>query len=311
LDQPLIFATDLHKTFGKVHAVDGVNLAIQPGEIYGLVGPDGAGKTTTLRLLCGALRPTQGEVTIAGFPLAHRMEQARAHIGYLSQRFSLYEELTVWENLRFFAEVRGLPHERWAARSQEILNFVGLAEFGERRVGQLSGGMKQKLGLALALVNEPKVLLLDEPTTGVDPVTRQDFWRLIIRIVASESIAVMICTPYMDEASRCTRVGFMRSGKMIVEGTPRSLRERLAGCIMELVGEPLPVLLQVVRSTDGVESVQRFGDTLHLRIASGKAKAVSKKIISAIKVAKGKVNHLELIDPLLEDVFISLTEAME
>ncbi len=213
MSDDLITAESLHKHFPGVHAVNDVSLHVAPGEIYGLVGPDGAGKTTLVRLLCGALHPDAGAVTLAGFDMLAAPEQGRERLGYLAQRFALYEDLTVQENLRFFAEVRGLPAARWRERSQEILEFVGLAQFQDRRAGQLSGGMKQKLGLAIALINQPQVLLLDEPTTGVDPVTRQDFWRLIIPLLAHGNLAVLVSTPYMDEAMRCTRIGFMREGR--------------------------------------------------------------------------------------------------
>ena len=225
MNDPLIAAHDLRRSFGAIQAVSGLNLQVAAGQIYGLVGPDGAGKTTTLRLLCGALQLEAGEVHIAGIPLAKNTEQARAHIGYLPQRFSLYEDLTVLENIRFFAEVRGLKASEWLPRCQEILRFVGLDAFSDRLAGHLSGGMKQKLGLAAALVHRPAVLLLDEPTTGVDPVTRQDFWQLIIRLAAgeqSQAVAVLVSTPYMDEAARCHRVGFMRSGQLLLEGTPEA-----------------------------------------------------------------------------------------
>ena len=172
----LVQATNLKKHFGETHAVDGVSLQIKPGEVYGLVGADGAGKTTTMRLLVGALKADAGEVNICGYDINRQTENARAQFGYLSQRFSMYEDLTVLENIRFFAEVRGLKSNEWLPRCTEILEFVGLEKFSDRRAGQLSGGMKQKLGLASALVTRPRVLLLDEPTTGVDPVTRQDFW---------------------------------------------------------------------------------------------------------------------------------------
>ena len=191
----MITASHLNKSFGSTHAVEDLSISIAPGEIYGLVGPDGAGKTTTLRLLCGALRPDSGQAHITGFDVLRQSEQARSQIGYLAQRFSLYEELTVLENLRFFAEVRGLSAADWQPRCMEILRFVGLADFTKRRAGQLSGGMKQKLGLAAALVHRPKVLLLDEPTTGVDPVTRQDFWQLIIRLVAPSPLPSLPPSP--------------------------------------------------------------------------------------------------------------------
>src|SRR5688500_18341627 len=226
----LISASNIHKSFGDLKAVDDVSLHIPAGEIYGLVGADGAGKTTTMRLLVGALLPDKGEVTVCGYDVIRQTEQARSQIGYLSQRFSMYEDLTVLENIRFFAEVRGLKPDEWLPRCMEILEFVGLAQFKDRRAGQLSGGMKQKLGLASALVTWPRVLLLDEPTTGVDPVTRQDFWQLIIKLASSSlsgttlsqtkvseveaRVSVIISTPYMDEASRCHRVGFMKDGKI-------------------------------------------------------------------------------------------------
>ena len=213
----IIAAEHLSRSFGPVHAVDDISLQIEAGEIYGLVGSDGAGKTTTLRLLVGALKADAGQVSINGFDVTRQTEQARAQLGYLSQRFSLYEDLTVLENIRFFAELRGLTRQEWLPRCMEILDFVGLAGFKERRAGQLSGGMKQKLGLASALVTRPRVLLLDEPTTGVDPVTRQDFWQLLIRLSASplsrsgsddSQVAVLLTTPYMDEASALPPGGF-------------------------------------------------------------------------------------------------------
>src|SRR5688500_5791759 len=198
MNDTLVSAKNLHKSFGNTHAVDGVSLQIKSGEIYGLVGSDGAGKTTTMRLLVGALLPDQGEVNICGYDVLKQTEQARSQIGYLSQRFSMYEDLTVLENIRFFAEIRGLSSTEWLPRSMEILEFVGLDKFKDRRAGQLSGGMKQKLGLATALVTRPRVLLLDEPTTGVDPVTRQDFWQLVVKLVSArdgDGVSVIISTP--------------------------------------------------------------------------------------------------------------------
>jgi len=302
-------ATNLNKSFGETHAVDGVSLEIPAGEIYGLVGADGAGKTTTMRLLVGALKADSGQVNICGYDIDRQTEQARSQFGYLSQRFSLYEDLTVLENIRFFAEVRGLRSDEWLPRCMEILEFVGLEKFTDRRAGQLSGGMKQKLGLASALVTRPKVLLLDEPTTGVDPVTRQDFWQLVIRLTTQgDGVSVIISTPYMDEASRCHRVGFMKAGKIIAEDTPSNLRARLAGRILELRGKPLHILRHTAHVDQDVEDVQAFGDRLHIRVREGKAQAALSRLKSEIRSVGGEIDELRLIPPVLEDVFIALSE---
>ncbi|MGA9399035.1 MAG: ABC transporter ATP-binding protein [Anaerolineaceae bacterium] len=300
----LIEAVHLRKLFGDIVAVDDVSLVVESGQIYGLVGSDGAGKTTTLRLLVGALKPDSGTVTICGHPLASQGEQARSQIGYLSQRFSLYEDLTVLENIRFFAEVRGLTQQEWLPRCMELLDFVGLAAFKERRAGQLSGGMKQKLGLASALVTMPKVLLLDEPTTGVDPVTRQDFWQLLIRVINQQELAVILTTPYMDEASRCHRIGFMRRGRMLVEGSPDELQRKLNGQIVEVRGGTAVELRQLVNKLAGVEDIRAFGDRLHLRVKPGQAKAVSAHLA---KSSRDSASARE-IQPSLEDVFIYLSD---
>ena len=307
----LIVARRLSKSFGPTQAVKDLSLSVPPGDIYGLVGPDGAGKTTTIRLLCGALSIDAGEAWISGCDLIHQTDLARASIGYLPQRFSLYEELTVLENLRFFAEVRGLSSQEWRPRCMEILTFVGLVDFIDRRAGHLSGGMKQKLGLAVALVHRPKVLLLDEPTTGVDPVTRQDFWQLILRLVAEEAVAVLVSTPYMDEAARCTRVGFMRRGQLLVEGKPGELLSRLEGRILELLGQPLFLLRRIARQDSAVEDAQMFGDRLHLRVSAGQAEQVIHRLTSDIPSQGGSISRIRTIFPQLEDVFISLLEQKE
>ena len=328
-ETPLVVASNLHKSFGEVNAVNGVNLNIAAGEIYGLVGSDGAGKTTTMRMLVGALLPTSGEASICGDSVKTQVERARSHMGYLSQRFSLYEDLTVLENIRFFAEMRGLKPDEWLPRSLEILEFVGLAKFKDRRAGQLSGGMKQKLGLASALVSRPRVLLLDEPTTGVDPVTRQDFWQLIIKLVSltpgpspvgegeqspsptgrgvrGEGVSVIISTPYMDEAARCNRIGFMRKGQLIAEGTPGQLRSILDERILELRGSPLPLLKQIAAQQPGVEDVRAFGDRLHLRVEAGQAQAVMRLLKTTIPAGGGTLLDSRPIPPALEDVFMAL-----
>jgi len=292
-----------------VAAVDGLSFEVQAGEIYGLVGPDGSGKTTTIRLLCGALRCDSGEVSVAGFPMRTRPEQARAHIGYLPQRFSLYDELTVLENLRFIAGVRGVGERDWKARSLEILKFVGLDGFTGRRAGQLSGGMRQKLSLAAALVHRPQVLLLDEPTTGVDPVTRQDFWQLIIQQVSREGVAAVVSTPYMDEAARCSRVGFLRRGRLLEQGKPEELRRKLDGRILEGRGQPLQLLRRLAGELEAVEDVQMFGDRLHIRLARSEQALSIEKELGPIFLAAGGIGFAaRVIPPLLEDVFISLVE---
>lgn len=300
----LINTVNLSKSFGSTYAVDGLNLCVEAGEIFGLVGSDGAGKTTTLRLLVGALRPDEGSVSICGFDILAQTDSAREKIGYLSQRFSLYEDLSVLENIRFFAEVRGLEMKDWKPRCMELLKFVGLENFTERRAGQLSGGMKQKLGLASALVSRPQILLLDEPTTGVDPATRQDFWQLIIRIVAAEGMAVILTTPYMDEAVRCNRLGFMRSGRIIAEGTPTQLRERLTGRIVELQTDHPIALREQVLQIAGVEDARAFGDKLHLRVEHDQSAEVIQKLQTIQHIANPRI-----IPATLEDVFISLTLA--
>ncbi len=307
----LIEASNLYKHFGDTHAVDGVSLQIKSGEIYGLVGADGAGKTTTLRLLVGALLPDQGEVSVCGYDVIRKTEDARSQLGYLSQRFSMYEDLTVLENIRFFAEVRGLKLNEWRPRSMEILEFVGLDKFKDRRAGQLSGGMRQKLGLASALVTKPKVLLLDEPTTGVDPVTRQDFWQLLIHLVSQngDGVSVLISTPYMDEASRCHRVGFMKAGKIIAEDTPSNLRARLNGRVLELRGSPINLLRHIAHKDEDVEDVQAFGDRLHIRVGENKAQDVLSRLKSRIGSEGGRVDELRAVPPVLEDVFIALSES--
>ena len=318
MSEYLIQATNIKKHFGDTQAVNGVSLNIRAGEIYGLVGADGAGKTTTLRLLVGALKADAGDINICGYDLNTQVENARSQFGYLSQRFSMYEDLTVLENIRFFAEVRGLRPDEWLPRCNEILEFVGLERFTDRRAGLLSGGMKQKLGLASALVTRPRVLLLDEPTTGVDPVTRQDFWQLVIKLTSPSptgrgdrgegDVAVIISTPYMDEASRCHRVGFMKSGRIIAEDTPSNLRARLAGRILELRGKPLHILRHTAHVDQDVEDVQAFGDRLHIRVGEEKAQAVLRRLPAEIRSVGGEIEELRLIPPVLEDVFIALSE---
>lgn len=296
---------DLVKTFGFIRAVDGLNLQVKAGEMVGLVGPDGAGKTTVMRLLCGALQATNGRIRVAGFDIPKQVEKAREHIGYLAQRFSLYGDLSVKENLDFFGEVFDVPESERNTRSQELLHFAGLTQFADRRARDLSGGMQKKLGLATALIHRPKVLLLDEPTGGVDPVARQEFWYLLIGLLRSGS-AILVSTPYMDEAMRFNRVIFMNHGKALTSGAPRELMSRLSDRILELAAEPQMAARQVAAEDPEVEDVHAFGDYFHLRVSSPEGPLA--RIPGRLVEAGITMLHFKPIPPTLEDVFIHLLE---
>ena len=302
----LLETQNLVKTFGSLRAVDGLNLRVHAGEMVGLVGPDGAGKTTAMRLLCGALMPTSGVVRVAGFDLPGQVERAREQLGYLAQRFSLYGDLTVQENLDFFGEVFGVSAAERKERSRELLAFAGLAEFANRPAAALSGGMQKKLGLASALVHRPRVLLLDEPTGGVDPIARQEFWHLLINLLRGGS-AVLVSTPYMDEAMRFDRLVFMNRGRMLIEGAPRDLMGRLTGRVLELAAEPQVVARRIAAADPDVENVNAFGDRLHLRVTS--AAGPLERLPLQLAAAGVRLVHLRPTTATLEDVFIELLEA--
>jgi ABC-2 type transport system ATP-binding protein len=301
----LLETKDLIRTFGPLRAVDGLSLNVRAGEMIGLVGPDGAGKTTTMRLLCGALRATSGSIRVAGYDVPGQVEKARQEIGYLAQRFSLYGDLTVRENLNFFGEVFDMNNVEREERSKDLLRFAGLEEFADRPAAALSGGMQKKLGLASALVHRPKVLLLDEPTGGVDPVARQEFWHLLIGLLRRGS-AVLVSTPYMDEAMRFNRVIFMNHGRALVQDAPRDLTARLAGRILELAAEPQMAARDLVVRDPDVEDVHSFGGYLHLRVRSPEGPTA--RIPDALKAAGITMTHLIPVAPTLEDVFIQLLE---
>lgn len=301
----LLETQDLVRTFGPRRAVDGLSLQVRAGEMIGLVGPDGAGKTTAMRLLCGALQPTSGRMQVAGFEIPAQVEKAREHLGYLAQRFSLYGDLTVRENLSFFGEVFDMDDRERAQRSNDLLRFAGLEEFADRPAAALSGGMQKKLGLASALVHRPRVLLLDEPTGGVDPVARQEFWHLLIGLLR-EGSAVLVSTPYMDEAMRFNRVIFMNHGRELTSGAPRELIQRLSGRILELSAEPqMPARHEALRDPD-VEDVHSFGGYMHLRVRE--ASGPLQRLPGALQQAGVNVAHLIPVAPTLEDVFIALLE---
>jgi len=306
--ETLLETSGLVRAFGDFRAVDGLDLRVGAGEMVGLVGPDGAGKTTTMRLLCGALLPTSGTIRVAGFDVPAEVEKAREEIGYLAQRFSLYGDLTVKENLEFFGEVFDMDAAEREARSMDLLRFAGLEEFANRRAAALSGGMQKKLGLASALVHRPKVLLLDEPTGGVDPVARQEFWQLLIGLLR-EGSGVLVSTPYMDEAMRFNRVIFMNHGRALTSGAPRDLIATLAGRVLELAAEPQMKAREVAVEDADVEDVHSFGGYLHLRVRS--AEGPKKRLPGRLKKAGVAMTHLVPVTPTLEDVFIQLLETEE
>jgi drug efflux transport system ATP-binding protein len=301
----LLETEDLVKTFGSMRAVDGLSLQVRAGEMIGLVGPDGAGKTTTMRMLCGALHPTSGRMRVAGYEIPAQVEKAREELGYLAQRFSLYGDLTVKENLSFFGEVFDMNEEERERRSNELLRFANLERFSDRPAAALSGGMQKKLGLASALVHHPKVLLLDEPTGGVDPVARQEFWQLLIGLLRDGS-GVLVSTPYMDEAMRFNRVIFMNHGKALISGAPRELMGRLTGRILELAAEPQMAARDIARSDPDVEDVHSFGGYLHLRVRA--PEGPTQRLPVRLKEAGVTFTHLVPVAPTLEDVFIELLE---
>lgn len=295
----------LTRRFGTLTAVDHLDLAVPRGEIFGLVGPDGAGKTTTLRMLCGAIEPTRGTAHVAGFDVVKQVEQVRARLGYMPQAFSLYPDLSVRENLNFFADLYDVPAARRATRMAQLLEFSRLTDFQNRRAEHLSGGMKKKLALACTLIHEPQVLLLDEPTTGVDPVSRRELWRILYDLLRA-SVTIVVTTPYMDEAERCNRVGFLMDGRLLESGTPTELVQLPRRAVVELKARPRKVMQAVARQVDGIESVQIFGDRLHLLTAD--ADAVCARLNERLKAEGAQVLTLRTIRPSMEDVFMRLAE---
>jgi ABC-2 type transport system ATP-binding protein len=304
----LLETEHLIKNFGSLRAVDGLDLRVHAGEMVGLVGPDGAGKTTTMRLLCGALHSDGGRIRVAGYDVPAQVEKAREEIGYLAQRFSLYGDLSVKENLDFYGDVFDIPPAERERRSRDLLRFAGLEEFADRPAIALSGGMQKKLGLACALVHRPKVLLLDEPTGGVDPIARQEFWHLLIGLLR-EGSAVLVSTPYMDEAMRFSRVIFMNHGQALTQDTPRELISHLSGCIVELAADPLAAAGRIAAQDPDVEDVHTFGEYLHLRVRP--CQELLERLPVRLAAEGIRTIHLKTITPSLEDVFIQLLEASE
>ena len=263
MDDRAIKASSLVKAFGDNVAVDHLDLEVASGELFGLVGPDGAGKTTIMRLFSGLLLPTGGEVWVAGHSVLHDPEAVKEKIGYMPQRFGLYEDLTVMENVLFYADLYRVPKKERPPRIERLLAFSNLTPFGDRLAGNLSGGMKQKLGLACALIHTPKVLLLDEPTGGVDPVSRRDLWRILYDLLR-EGVTIFVSTAYLDEAERCSKIGLIDKGKLLITGEPREVRRMLHFPMIEVLTPAGRQARAVAAGVPGVRSVTAYGDRLHV-----------------------------------------------
>jgi ABC-2 type transport system ATP-binding protein len=291
------------KRYGAITAVNALTFDVAPGEMFGLIGPDGAGKTTTIRLTGGLLKSDSGSIRVFGRDPVAEHRAITADVGYLSQRFSLYGDLTIDENIAFFAEIHGVP--RYGPARDRLLEMTQLTPFRARRADRLSGGMKQKLALACTLVHEPRILLLDEPTTGVDPVSRREFWKLLAEFL-SRGLTIVMATPYLDEAERCARVALLHDGRLLALDVPSRLQQALAGQILEvLTATPRPAVDQLAR-VSGVVDVQSFGDRAHARIAPGSAGTVVPAIESAMRASNVPLISVRPIAASLEDVFIEL-----
>jgi ABC-2 type transport system ATP-binding protein len=294
---------NLTKKFNGLTAVDGLSLSVAEGELFGLVGSDGAGKTTTIRLLTAIMEPTSGDCRVMGLHTLRDAEAVKGEIGYMSQRFGLYPDLTVQENIDFYADIFGLPRRGRGHRIDELLAFSNLLPFRKRRAGNLSGGMKQKLGLACALVHTPKVLFLDEPTNGVDPASRRDFWRILYRLL-KESVTIFVSTAYLDEADRCNRVGLIHQGKLLACDTPAALKGLMRGTIIEVrTGEPRRAA-RLLRERMPDADVGLFGDKVH--VVTGDPEGAGREIETVCAREDLPLMGKRIIEPSLEDVLVSV-----
>ncbi len=303
--ESIICAEHVRRTFKKTVALQSLDLNVERGELFGLVGPDGAGKTTTLRLFAAVMRPTAGRVCVAGFDSARQAEAIRARVGYMPQRFSLYPDLSVLENLDFFADIFEVNGHERRKRIEQLLAFAHLAPFVGRRTGQLSGGMQKKLALACTLIHRPEVLLLDEPTNGVDPVSRREFWDILTDLHIS-GVTIVISTPYMDESERCTRVGLLFKGEMIQEGTPAAIKAQVPGKVLELRLEPIDLARRVLSAHPQVLEVQVYGDLLHVFVED--VHTAMPQLRTALEAARVHLSSLRATAPRMEEAFISLVQ---
>lgn len=299
-----IRTSKLTKAFGSNIAVDRLDIEIKKGELFGLVGPDGAGKTTTMRLLSSIMDPTSGEAWVAGLSVIKDGERLKERIGYMSQKFGLYEDLTVMENIIFYADLYEVPKKERLARVERLLGFSNLTPFKERLAGKLSGGMKQKLGLACSLIHTPEVLFLDEPTNGVDPVSRRDLWRILYDLL-KEGVTILVSTAYLDEAERCTSIGLMHKGRILVKAPPGEMKKSLGVPMVEIWSDNSRRAIDIVRAIEGVMSVNIYGDRLHVAIAR---KDLIEKIIRELETDGIEIKDQREILPSVEDIFISKVE---
>jgi ABC-2 type transport system ATP-binding protein len=301
-DDPIIISRGLSRSFKKVQALKQVDLVVNRGDLLGIVGPDGAGKTTLLRLFAGLLDITDGDASILGLDLGKKFEFIKSHTGYMAQQFSLYAELSVMENLRFFAEMFNVSPQEFSVRYPKLLQFAGLTEFEKRRADQLSGGMQKKLALACTLVHQPEILLLDEPTTGVDPVSRREFWNILTELHL-QGTTILVSTPYMDEADRCSMVGLLYEGRLIEYDSPQQIRAGLNSEIIEVRSQDWRKVIQVVQDLPGIQEMQTYGESLHLLVDSSRKRLPGIK--RAIKKAGIKNAEIRQAPVRMEEAFIS------
>ncbi len=302
--KPLVSVEHFSKSYGEIRAVRDLSFSVRRGELFGLIGPDGAGKTTTMRTLVTLLRPDEGTVTVDGMDVRKQLKAIRAITGYMPQRFSLYPDLSVEQNLRFFAELFSVPRNELTDRMQRLYRFSRLEEFSTRLAGRLSGGMKQKLALSCTLIHDPVLLVLDEPTTGVDPVSRSEFWE-ILRELREQGVTIVVSTPYMDEAMKCDRIVIMHSGVALAHGTPGELINSMRLPMYALDERDLVMNFSRIEAASGVRSVQSFGDSLHITTDED---IDEDRLSAALEQTLDRPVRLRRIAPSLEDVFIALIE---
>ncbi len=302
---PAVVVKNLAKKYPNAIAVAGLDFQVEKGEIFGLVGPDGAGKTTTIRMLVGVLPPTSGMAEVVGLDVVKQAEELKKRIGYMSQKFSLYSELTVQENLDFFADIYLVSGQEKKRRQERLLQFSNLAPFRDRQARHLSGGMKQKLGLSCALIHTPEVLFLDEPTTGVDPVSRRELWEIIYELLEG-NVTVFVSTPYMDEAERCSRIAFIHKGKILALDDPKKLKSLTDREVFEVKIDNPRLQRQALEKLPGLVELEIFGDMLHLSFPIQQTD--EEELLRRALEAGAKLESVRKITPSLEDLFISLVK---